>query len=79
MSEERWLAKVRPVQLSVDDMLQLSFGLDVWERRQDFVIAAAAERVFCELERRGVARVERISTVRDYIAARAHHERSGEP
>ncbi|HEY0525930.1 MAG TPA: hypothetical protein VGD08_21240 [Stellaceae bacterium] len=70
MSAERWLAKIWPLQLSIDDMLQRSFGLDVWERGEDFLIAAAPERVLSELEHCGAARVERISTVRDYVAAK---------
>ncbi len=66
---EQWVARVRPVPpLSLDALLRMPFGLDVWERGDDALIVAAGEAQLSGLERRGVARVERISPVREWQA-----------
>ena len=64
---ERWVARIVPLEGTVADLLRQPHGLDVWERRADCLIAAADEAVLTGIERQGVARVERISTVRDYV------------
>ena len=66
---ERWVARVRPVPpLSLDALLRMPLGLDVWERGDDSLIVAAGEAQLAGLERRRVARVERIATLRDWQA-----------
>ncbi len=66
---ERWVARVRPLPpLSLDSLLRMPLGLDVWEREDDGVIVAAGEPQLSGLERRHLARVERISPLRDWQA-----------
>jgi hypothetical protein len=58
---------VIPLGLTVDDMLRLRLELDVWERNSDRLIVAADDGVLNEMERTGLARIERISTVRKWV------------
>jgi hypothetical protein len=65
----RWVARLTPrPQGSVEALLQLPLGLDVWERHADALIVAADEAQLAELERRRIAQVERLSTVADFQA-----------
>jgi hypothetical protein len=65
----RWVARVTPMpQDSVEALLQMPLGLDVWERHADALIVAADEAQLAELERRRIAQVERLSTVADFQA-----------
>ncbi len=71
MSEHpsRWVARLTPLpSSSVDALLDLPLGLDVWERHADTLVVAASEAQLAELERRRLARVERLTTVADYQA-----------
>jgi hypothetical protein len=43
-------------------------GLDVWERHDDVLVVAASETQLSELERRRLARIERLSTVSEFEA-----------
>jgi len=62
MTDARWVARLRPTaSTTVDRLLHLPIGLDVWERGDDVLVVAAWEADLAELERRHLARVERIS------------------
>lgn len=66
---ERWIARVTPsVSTSLEALLDLPLGLDVWERDANGLIVAATEAQLDELERRRLARVERLSTAAEYAA-----------
>lgn len=66
---ERWVARVRPVPpVSLDALLRMPLGLDVWERGDEGLIVAADEAQLAGLERRKLAGVERIATLRDWQA-----------
>ncbi len=66
--DTRWVARVAPTaQATVDALLALPVGLDVWERDDDSLVVAATEAQLSELERRRLARVERMSTVAAYV------------
>jgi hypothetical protein len=65
----RWVARLTPTAVSsVDELLRTSMGLDVWERQKDWLVVAASEGQLSELERRGLAQVDRLSTVADFQA-----------
>jgi hypothetical protein len=69
---------------SVDQLLGMHLGLDVWERHADFLVVAAPESRLAELERRRLARVERWATVAQYVAQmqqrpRAEDQGGGSP
>jgi len=67
--ETRWVARVTPmISISIDVLLETNWGLDVWERHADALVVAASEAQLSELERRHLARVERLSTVEEYQA-----------
>jgi hypothetical protein len=55
---------------SVDSLLSLPLGLDVWERHPDALVVAATEAQLEEIERRRLARVERIEPVMAFLARR---------
>jgi hypothetical protein len=59
---------------SVDALLDMSLGLDVWERHADMLVVAATEAQLSELERRRLARVERLSTVTEFQARAQRHQ-----
>ena len=66
-SERTWVARVTPLPGgSVTRLLGMPLGLDVWERHPGFLVVAAPESRLAELERRGLARVERWATRRQY-------------
>lgn len=52
----------------LEALLAMPLGLDVWERAPDALLVAASDSQLSELERRRLARVERLSTVADYVA-----------
>jgi hypothetical protein len=65
--EVRWVARLSPTKsTSIEALLRMPLGLDVWERPDDLLVVAATERQLSELERRKLARVERISTVEEF-------------
>ena len=58
--DDVWIARLTPTAgSSVDGLLRLPLGLDVWERHADALVVAAAESRLAELERRRLADVER--------------------
>jgi hypothetical protein len=65
--DTRWVARLTPMpQSSVEALLDMPLGLDVWERHADMLVVAASEAQLTELERRRLARVERLSTVAEF-------------
>ena len=70
--EETWIARVTPTAgTSVEDLLGMPLGLDVWERHTDSLVVAAPDDRLVELERRRMARVTRLTTTAQYLAQRA--------
>jgi hypothetical protein len=68
-AEQRWVARLTPSEATtVETLLALPLGFDVWERHADSLVVAATETQLVELERRRVAAVDRLSTVADYVA-----------
>lgn len=75
VQETRWVARLSPVSnSSVDALLDIPLGLDVWERHTDTLVVAATEAQLLELERRRLARVERLSTVAEFQARAQRHQ-----
>lgn len=76
MAEQtRWVARLTPVGgMRVEGLLGLGYSLDVWEveggdaARAASIIAAADEEQLAEVERRGHARVERLSPLEGFEA-----------
>jgi hypothetical protein len=66
--EDVWIARLTPVTGGVSALLATPLGLDVWERGSDHLVVQATERQLAELERRRLARVERLSTRDEYIS-----------
>jgi hypothetical protein len=72
--DTRWVARIRPMpNSSVDALLDMPLGLDVWERHADMLVVAATEAQLSELERRHLAQLERLSTVTDFQARAQRH------
>ena len=66
---DRWVARLRPTpSLSVESLLGMSLGLDVWERGDDGLVVAATEAQLSALEARRLAQVERLYTVAEWQA-----------
>jgi hypothetical protein len=69
--EPRWIARLNPSPGgSVDDLLRLPLGLDVWERHPHQLVVAATDDQLREIERRRLARVDRVETVAAFLARR---------
>ena len=66
-SEQTWIARLTPVSGGgVPALLAMPLGVDVWERHPGYLVVAAAENRLTELERRRLARVERLVTTERY-------------
>lgn len=66
-SEQTWIARLTPLSGGgVPALLALPLGLDVWERHPGFLVVAAPESRLAELERRRLARVDRLVTTERY-------------
>ena len=75
VQETRWVARLRPMpNSSVEALLGMPLGLDVWERHADMLVVAATEAQLSDLERRRLARVERLSTVTEFQARAQRHQ-----
>ena len=67
--QTRWVARLTPMlHGSVDALLNMPLGLDVWERHADALVVAASDAQLSEIERRHLAQVERLSTVAEFLA-----------
>jgi hypothetical protein len=68
-SVDRWVARLTPAPgTSIESLLVVPLGLDVWERHPDVLVVAASEIQLSELERRRLAKVERLTTVAEFEA-----------
>jgi hypothetical protein len=77
VSDQVWIARLTPtVGSSVETLLAVPIGLDVWERHADFLLVAATESQLAELERRRLAHVERWSS-REQFTARTRRTTAG--
>jgi hypothetical protein len=66
----RWIVRLTPLPgADVERLLQMPLGLDVWERKRDpdVLVVVANESQINELERRRLARVERLYTVEEIV------------
>jgi hypothetical protein len=64
--DNRWLVRLTPLGgCALDDLLKLPLSLDVWQREAHALVAVVSEETIIELERRRVARVERLRTPAD--------------
>jgi hypothetical protein len=74
--EARWVARLTPMpESSIEVLLGMPLGLDVWERHVDTLVVAASDAQLSDIERRRLASVERLSTVAEFQARaqqRAH-------
>jgi hypothetical protein len=50
---------------TIDALLAMPIGLDVWERRGEVVVAVVSEGQLSELRRRRLVIIERLSRVED--------------
>ena len=67
--EVRWVVRLTPpTGRTVRNLLEIPLALDVWHREKDALVAAASEVTLRELERRGLAGVERLCTTEEYEA-----------
>jgi len=74
--ETRWVARLTPMPgSSVDCLLEMSLGLDVWERHAEFLVVAASDTQLSEIERRRLAHTEKVCTVAEF-QSRAQQRRS---
>jgi hypothetical protein len=77
VTDQTWIARLTPtVGGSVETLLAIPIGLDVWERHPNYLLVAATESQLAELERRRLARVERWSN-REQFEAQTRHTRTG--
>lgn len=74
----RWIVRLTPPEgRTVRDLLEIPLSLDVWEREPNALIAAVAEPVLREMERRRLAGVERLCTTAEHEARAATLGRIG--
>jgi hypothetical protein len=65
--ETRWVIRLTPpAGRTVRDFFEIPLSLDVWQREDGALIAAAPEATVRELERRRLASVERLCTIAEY-------------
>jgi hypothetical protein len=64
---DRWVARIKPLAVSVDELLHMPVSMDVWEKEADSLLVAADDGQLSELERRKLANVQRLYTVSDYL------------
>ena len=74
-----WVARLTPLgETDLAGLLRLPLGLDVWEREADALVVLASESQLAEIERRGIAQVERLATIAEYLALHHSSERAEE-
>jgi len=77
MADQVWIARLTPtVGNSVETLLAVPVGLDVWERHPNSLLVAATESQLAELEKRRLAHVERWSS-QEQLEARTRHTQTG--
>jgi hypothetical protein len=66
---QRWVVRLTPApNLTVDNLLELLSGIDVWERHRGYLVAAASDLQLADFEARGLAQVERLYTIDDFLS-----------
>jgi hypothetical protein len=77
-SERTWIARLTPLSGGgVPALLAMPLGVDVWERHPGFLVVAAAESRLAELERRRLARVDRLVRTERYESQTADRPTPG--
>ena len=67
-TEQTWIARLTPLSGGgVPALLAMPLGVDVWERHPGFLVVAAPESRLAEIERRRLARVDRLVTTERYV------------
>jgi hypothetical protein len=62
-----WVARLTPTpNFSIDALLEMPLGLDVWERHAEFLVVMASDLQLSDLERRRLAHVEKLCTVAEF-------------
>jgi hypothetical protein len=62
--ETYWVVRITPAPgFTVQTLLAMPLGLDVWESHDDFLIVRASDPQLAEIERRRLALVERLEQV----------------
>lgn len=65
----RWVVRLTPMAgRTVDELLTVPLSLDVWQREAGALVAALSEPTIAEIERRRIAKVERLRTIADVEA-----------
>jgi hypothetical protein len=65
--DTRWVARLTPAaSFSVDALLEMALGLDVWERHAEFLVVVASDMQLSDLERRRLAHVEKLCTIAEF-------------
>ena len=78
-SERTWIARLTPLSGGgVPALLAMPLGVDVWERHPGFLVVAATESRLTEIERRRLARVERLVTTERYEEEMTDRPSSGD-
>ena len=76
-NQTNWVARLTPVaSLTVDTLLTILSGVDVWERHSDALIVAASDVQLGEIERRQLAQVEKLCTVAEFLTRSFNSEES---
>jgi hypothetical protein len=66
---EKWVVRLSPMPgRTVDDLLQMPYALDVWQRHESSLVASAPHATLVEIERRKLARVERMGPTEQFAA-----------
>ena len=66
-TDQTWIARLTPLSGGgVPALLAMPLAVDVWERHPGFLVVAAAESRLAEVERRRLARVERLVPTERY-------------
>jgi hypothetical protein len=73
--DTRWIARLTPAAgVNLERLLQMSLGLDVWQRNRNALVVRAYEGQLKELERRRLASVERLYTEVEYLSEKESEE-----
>jgi hypothetical protein len=78
-SEQTWIARLTPLSGGgVPALLAMPLGVDVWERHTGFLVVAAPESRLAEIERRRLARVDRLVTTERYVEEMRDRRQTGD-
>jgi hypothetical protein len=78
-SEQTWIARLTPLSGGgVPALLAMPLGVDVWERHPGFLVVAAPESRLAEIERRRLARVDRLVTTERYVEEMRDRRQTGD-